>query len=173
MKRFLSILAFVSVALFGTLAMADVPEDFPVELSQPEGWNIDHSDQADGRVIAYVDPTNDNRIEILYRSVVRDSHASALFDEFNKQLSSSSGFKVRIESKDESIELVPGQSRTGKWSEYEFTSTADVPIYIVTFSYFLANKAIILVGYFAKENYDSGKNVFKSMIGKMVDKAAE
>ena len=173
MKRLLSILAFVSVALFGTLAMAQVPDDFPVELVQPEGWTVDHSDQADGRVIAYVDQSNDNRIEILSRQVVRDEHATALFDEFNKQLGGSGGFKVRTAPQEKTVELAPGQSRKGTWAEYEFTSTADVPIYIVTFAYTVSKRAIILVGYFAKENYDAGLGVFNTTIDKMVDKAAE
>ncbi len=173
MKRFLSILAFASVALFGTLAMAQVPNNFPVELSQPENWNIDQSDQADGRVIAYVDPSNDNRIEVLHRNVARDTHAAALFSEFDKQLVSTS-FNVRVAPREETYELVsPGQSRKGTWAEYEFKSSVEVPITIVTYAFTVQSSAIILVGYFATENRTAGVEVFKTMISKMVDKAAE
>ena len=177
MKRLLSIITFVSVALFGSLAMAEGVDDLPVEVVAPENWTIDHSEQGGGRVIAYVDQSNDNRIEILSRTVTRAEHATALFDEFNKQLGNSNGFIAREKDDDKTFDLAPGQMRKGKWAEYEFTSTADVPISIVTFA-FSAQKAgqttaIILVGYFAKENADAGKDVFKSMIGKMVDKSAE
>ncbi len=173
MKRFLSILAFASVALFGTLAMAQAPDNFPVELSQPDNWTIDKSDQADGRVIAYVDPTNDNRIEILSRAVVRDTHATALFTEFDKQLTNNS-FNPRSAAHEETYDLVtPGQTRKGLWAEYEFKSSVEVPITIVTFAFTVQSTAIILVGYFATENRTAGVEVFKAMISKMVDKAAD
>ena len=178
MKKILSVLIFASAALWGTLAMAQVPASFPVELVQPDNWTVDQSDKTENRIIAYVDPANDNRIEVLARNVVRDTHATQLFEEFDKQLVSSS-FRQNRAPSEKSIPLtVSNQERKGQWAEYEFkSSSTEVPITVVTFAFTAQGKAetkaIILVGYFATDNKDAGLSAFNAMISKMADKAAE
>ena len=164
------------MALFGTfgvstLASAQSPSSVPVILSQPKDWKVDMSDTSDRRIIAYVDPTNDNRIEILARNIVRDAHADTLFEAFHNQLTLSN-FSIVDPSRERSFDLSNAQRRTGKWAEYSF-GASEVPINIVTFSFTVQNTAFIIVGYFAAANRAVGIDALEAMIRNMLDKPEE
>lgn len=174
MKRFTSTL-LIALSMVVTLmctslqtAAAQSPAEVPVVLFQPDAWNIDNTDVSDRRIIAYVDPKNDNRIEVLARDLVRESNAPALFEAFNDQLLKSN-FGVIEPPNERTFDTNDAKQRTGKWAEYSFTSS-EIPIDIITFSYTAKNTAILLVGYFANINRSAGIETMKTMIANMIDK---